>query len=607
MQIQPRQQLLDIWRYTIKASFDDGEWRPDGGNSISDAEQLLCLMSPATKLKQLQLSRPDAVSPDIEEALRELGDVIRIPQRLLTILDDYIDHYTKDGTPVFPGGSYFQSEGGELSDEQQRWDVVDSYAISVTLMLAIIGFTQDYRRVARPSAFDRIDDLEDKASKRLTAAMIGLLRSFSVNVFSMDVEMGTHLMRTVNQSRQRPDQAAEKLREALKEVIAGLRDDLSIGIGTVKAEELEDPRWLFECGWSWGVVRGASPIETNADIGAQGEGIAENAPYLYFTTVAMDAAQALAAERTRLPGWLDPEQLRLAQQLQARSELVRTYWATVATFESEGAWPIEDIPWKTTDGRETEYYSLLVVGLVMSQMATETVTDEGLRRVLNVLDRLAERSRITARVTGDDASGVEIHHPGVSFPLVGSRTRSGPLLEWTFVDMSPVLLKRTVELAALMPSGALRRRANDLADKIWGHLSRRRIRDGVGEGLWDSPSGVFTHAGAVEERLSWAYTKRVVDCLIAAAQKVSTQQKPDQELGDLATSLLDEAEQLHDLELLNSSARAGSPGRATLDQLGSQLRAARENLPERPGVSASYLYPVLLELGRLDAARRANS
>ncbi|SNY49027.1 SCO2524 family protein [Paractinoplanes atraurantiacus] len=606
MQIQPRQQLLDIWRSTIEASIRDGRWHPDGGNSISDAEQLLCLMSPATKLERLQLSRPDAISPDIEEALRDLGDVIRIPQNLMTILNDYVDRYTKDGTPIFPGGSYFHSDSGELSAEQQNWDVVESYAVSVTLMVAVNAFTRDYRRVARPSVLDHIDILEAKASKRLTAAMVGLLRSFSVNVFSMDVDMGTHLMRTVNQSRQRPDQASERLREALKEVIARLRDDLSIGIGMVKAEELEDPRWLFECGWSWGVVRGASPIETNANIGVQGEGIAENAPYLYFTAVAMDAVQALAAERTRLPGRLDAEQLRLAQQLRARSELVRMYWATIATFDSEGAWPIEDIPWKTTDGRESEYYSLLVVGLVMSQMATETAGDDGLRRVLNVLDRLAERSRITARVTGDDFSGVEIHHPGVSFPLVGSKTKSGPLLEWTFVDMAPVLLGRTIELAAMMPSGDLRRRANDLADKIWAHLARRRLRGDVGEGLWDSPSGVFAQAAGAE-RLSWAYTKRVVDCLIAAAHNISTRLKPDQEIGDLAMSLLDEAEQLHDLELLNSSARPGSPARATLDQLGSQLRAARENLLERPGVSAAYTYSVLLELGRLEAARRAGS
>ncbi|XVU22186.1 SCO2524 family protein [Actinoplanes sp. CA-054009] len=609
MQIQPRQQLLDIWRYTIKASIKEGRWRADGGNSISDAEQLLCLMSPATKIRQLHLSRPDGVSPDIEEALRGLDDVVKIPQRLLVMLDDYINRYTaEDGTPVFPGGSYFHSSDDRpLSAEQQDWDVVDSYAVSVTLMLAIIGFTQDYRRVARPAAVDQIDTLERKAGKRLTAAMVGLLRSFAVNVFSMDGAMGSYLMRTVNQSRRRPDQAAERLREALKEVIAGLRDDVTSGMGTVKAGELEDPRWLFECGWSWGVVRDAAPIETDARIGSQSAGIAENAPYLYFTTVAMEAAQALAAERTRLPVWLSPEQLRLAQQLQARSELVRTYWATIATFEFNGQWPIEDLPWKTTDGRETEYYSLLVVGLVMSQMAAESPTDVRLRRVLNVLKRLAERSWITARVPDDGAAGVEIHHPGISFPLVGSEKPPGPELEWTFVDMAPVLLRRTVELAAMMPSGALRRDANDLADKIWEHLALRRIHDAAGEGLWDSPAGVFASAVGTEGQLTWAYTKRVVDCLVATARKVSTPLKPDENLGDHAMNLLDEAEQLHDLELLNSSARPGTPARATLDQLSSQLRAAREALPERPGVSAAYTYPVLLELGRLDAARRAGS
>jgi hypothetical protein len=512
---------------------------------------------------------------------------------------------------LVPGGSYFDSPAGSppISPEQQSWDVVDSFAVSVTLMLAVIGFTREFRRVVtRSELLDQVDELERRASERLTAAMVGLLRSFAVNVFPMDDEMGHRLMRTVNQGNRAPEQIAERLHESLKDVIAGLRDSLTISTGTAKAENLENPYWLFECGWSWGVVRGASEIETNARIGRQSEGIAENAPYLYFTTVAMDAADALASERTRLPGWLDAEQLRLAQQLQVRSELVRSYWATVATFDSGSpVWPIEDLPWRTTDGQETDYYSLLVAGLVMPELSGDGASGAGLRRIGDVLDRLAERSRITARVTGERATGVEMHHPGVDFPLVGSATPTGPELVWTFADVAPVLLKRTLELAARVSDGGQRRTAVELAEKVWEHLERRRIRSGTGEGLWDRAAGVFPGAGEESGSLSWYYTKRIVDCMITAGQMIGARRKPTELLSQIATDMLDEAEHLHDGELLNSSAKTGTTLREELDRMGVELRLAREMLATQPSITVAITGPVLHRLGVHAAARRTRS
>jgi len=61
MQIQPRQQLLDAWRATARLSYPDSSWRfggREGTNSISDAEQLLCLMAPATEVPIFRLDKP---------------------------------------------------------------------------------------------------------------------------------------------------------------------------------------------------------------------------------------------------------------------------------------------------------------------------------------------------------------------------------------------------------------------------------------------------------------------------------------------------------------------------------------------------------------------
>ena len=58
---------------------------------MSDAEQLLCLLYPATELANLSLDRPDAMASDVQNALKELGDPIRIPQVIVEVIADYLD------------------------------------------------------------------------------------------------------------------------------------------------------------------------------------------------------------------------------------------------------------------------------------------------------------------------------------------------------------------------------------------------------------------------------------------------------------------------------------------------------------------------------------
>src|SRR4051794_16540776 len=131
MQIQPRQELLDVWRATVRQSYPDGAWRfggRDGTNSISDAEQLLCLMGPATEIPIFRLDNPDAANRDVLDAIGALGDDLQVPQRLLAALTEYLERYTApDGTPDFSGGSYFRPElaGEEVKIEQHGLDVVD--------------------------------------------------------------------------------------------------------------------------------------------------------------------------------------------------------------------------------------------------------------------------------------------------------------------------------------------------------------------------------------------------------------------------------------------------------------------------------------------------
>ncbi|GAA3953280.1 SCO2524 family protein [Actinoplanes auranticolor] len=611
MQIQPRQQLLDIWRAIARLSYADGGWRfggRDGTNSISDAEQLLCLMAPATEIPLFRLDNPDAANRDVLDALDALGDDIQVPQRLMEALTSYIKRYTApDGTPSFSGGSYFRPEfeGEEIKIEQRELDVVDSFSISVTLMLAILGFTQIFRQiVTRPRLIEQVIELETRASQRLTAAMVGLLRSFSVNVFSADEPYGRELLRTVNQERRPTLQVVEELREALREINARLRDDVTIGSGAAEGSELDLPNRLFECGWSWGLVTDAPQIETTSEVGVQRAGVAQNAPYLYFTTVALDAIQALSSERTRLLGLLDEGQLKLAQALQLRFELTRSYWATVATFGS-ARWPLEDLPWRTTDGVEFDYFSLLVSGMVVQNMVAVRATNADLTRVAGVLDELANRSRITRR-SSEREPALDVHHPGLRFVLEGSESVGGPRLAWTVADISPLLLKRTLNLASLLSDGTSRSRLLDLSGELWKHLQERLIADGPPHGLWDQPAGAFPQLNVKMTEASWYYTKRVVDCLVTAARVINEPPLRSEVLAQLAAELLNEADHLYDRERLNGSTYSGQSLREELKQIGVELERARTVRRERPGVAVAVTQEVLRRLDHLSAARRAN-
>ncbi|MET8152144.1 SCO2524 family protein [Actinoplanes sp. NPDC049668] len=612
MQIQPRQQLLDIWRTTARLSYIDGSWQfggRDGANSISDAEQLLVLMAPATELPIFRLDNPDAANRDVLDALGVLGDDIQVPQRLLEALTGYIKRYTApDGTPSFAGGTYFRPdlEGEEVKTAQQELDVVDSFSISVTLMLAVVGFTKIFRQVVtRPRLLDQVNELEERAGQRLTAAMVGLLRSFSVNVFSADEPYGRELVRTVNQERRPARQVVDELREALREINARLRDDVTIGSGAAEGSELDLPNRLFECGWSWGLVTDAPQIETTADVGLQREGMAQNAPYLYFTTVALEAIQALSSERTRLLGLLDEAQLKLASALQLRFELTRSYWATIATFGS-GRWPLEDLPWRTTDGVEFDYFSLLVSGMVVQNMVAVRATNADLTRVAGVLDELANRSRITRRSTALETAH-NVHHPGLRFPLEGSENVGGPMLSWTVADISPLLLKRTLNLASLLSDGTSRSRLLDLSDDLWTHLRQRLITDGTPHGIWDQPAGAFPQLEVKYNEPSWYYTKRVVDCLVTAARVINEPPLRSELLANVAAELLNEAAHLYDRERLNGSTYSGQTLREELKQIGVELERARTVRRERPGVAVAVTEDVLRRLDRLSAARRADS
>jgi len=609
MKAQPRQELLDIWEATARATVRNGEWTWGGRverNSVSDAEQLLCIMYPASEVKSLKLDQPDQTSKESVKALALLGDNIEIPRRLVRVLTEYMNYYVDEsGAPVFSGGTYFgphdAPERDLITAEQRALPIVESFSVSLTLTLATLGFVRVFRsRVSRGEVREEIDRLEELASRRLTAAMVGLLRSFTVNVFTVDSRQGEILCRTANQTGSQRDALVSALRKSLEEVRAGLRD-LSIGSGQVESD-LENSNRLFECGWSWSVVRDAPKIQTSEEIGPQFGGVAPDRPSLYFTVNALAGILDLTTERTRVLRLLNEEQQRLAAALQVRYDLTRRYWATLATFGT-GRWPLEDMPWRTSDAEESDYFTLLMTPLVSEDLDRRRVPEAELGKVLQVLNELASRGRITRRVVDKDPA-VALHAPGLQLELEGSAVSDGVQLTWVVSDFGAMLLKHTVSVAALARSQELRRALLDLAEEMWNYLNRRRLTDGRGEFLWDQPARVFPDAGLAEhDQPSWYYTERIVESLVALSKLVEERPLSNNELVEHAWAVLGEAEQRFDQEEERSSSLVSHKVLSEMDGMRADLVGARSLIADRPATAAAIAGEVLRTLYRWEVAR----
>jgi hypothetical protein len=146
MEIQTRRHILKIWRATVEYCWRNGKWSWGSGrserNPISDAEQLLTILYPATTVESLKLDSVDQTADDVLECLRSLGNALDIPRRLIEFIADYMRTYTINGVPDFSGASYFDpedSEAGTIKPEQEALHVVDSYSVSVTLCLCTLG------------------------------------------------------------------------------------------------------------------------------------------------------------------------------------------------------------------------------------------------------------------------------------------------------------------------------------------------------------------------------------------------------------------------------------------------------------------------------------
>ncbi|MFJ9627987.1 SCO2524 family protein [Streptomyces sp. NPDC101175] len=607
MEIKPRQHLLDIWQAVARYSFDDGEWAGDessGESSVADAERLLCLLYPATELPLFRLDDPDMTQNDVQQALKPAGGRLEIPANLVKAAAEFMRTHTDDKRPTFAGGHYFKSQDKEqdLTEEQRQLGVVDSFSLSITLCLALLGFLKVYgSKTRRGDTQEAIQDLRIATSNRLTAAMVSLLRSFTVSVYDTDSSQGQTLCKLLGQGQLSQRQTLARFQQRFQSLRAAIVDSFVLGVDVQEA--LRDENQLFECGWAWSLVRDSPEVETEAPIGPQPPGVADPVPYLYFTVVALDGIEDLFSDRTLTLGLLNPEQQRLAEALRLRWEITQQYWSGIARFDHD-RWPLEDIPWRTTGQRlESEYFSLSVAAILVHDLLRRRATDDDLTRTVGVMERLADRGRITSRMTRDDPM-VRLHDPGVTLPLQGSDTL-GPPMDWTMNDFSTQLLKRTVQLRTLSRNLSAHERLLTLAEVVFGHVWRRRIPDGEGGGLWDNVRAVYPETARTGGQVSWTITERVTEAVVKAHKMYWAPPLRSAELTVLARASISEATHLFGVELMTPSSASDGQRGTQLRRIEGTLRRARALVDEQPSTAYALTLDLLVQLDELTRAREA--
>lgn len=612
MRIRPRQQLLDLWRAVLDCCLREDTWvwgGRDGSNSISDAEQLMCLLYPATSLDAFMLDRPDDIAEDAKNALSPFGSETRIGSVLVNLIEAYVERYTgKDDEPVFAMGSYLRSEEGTPTDEEQAVEIVDSYSMSLSLCIAALRFLKGYERSmsgllrdeAKRQFADRMTKLQEQVGARLTAAMTGLVRSFVIHTTEPDSEAGQAILHMINQGAAPAAEVIRTLSARLEQL--RVRAANEIRLGQAEVFDIANDRRLFECGWGWGVVRGAGSIDFVDNHVGSAPGHAEPRPYLYFTMVAMDGIVDLNSQRIRELDLLDATQRQLADSLQLRLDLAQTYWSTVARFVNE-RWPLEDIPWRTSDGEESDYFSLVVSAILIQDLVARKSTDD-LERTVGVIDQLARRGRIISRPTVDDQAA-RLHYPGVQMRLAGSEDiDGGPQLSWYVPDFATMMLKRILQAVRVAADVSLRDQLMALAEATMDHIDGRTLRGGAANGLWDDSGVMMGLSGPLDlNRPSWFLTERVMECLVVAYETFSLTPSAPTPMINRAQELLREADDLLNRERLAVSDEDQSAKRIEVDRIEQSLDRARLLLRRRPGTSFSLAVRALEQLDELANAR----
>lgn len=592
--IDPTSELLGVWarwmRYSLDAdqTVDPGDnYRRWGDaetperNAVADAEMLECVLLPGTAVESLSLERVLAPSRRVRETLTdarkalspagaESGHVARALALLLHRLRDYLRAHTDDaGRPTFRADGYVYAMDDELPEGGFPCDFVDAYSLAMSVCVQTLTIlrawsekdvrdeiSQAWRGEGLPSL--DLDELVQLTEERLTAAMRGLKDSF-VAIPSTDDQWNYVAREPVDLSSNGSHfPHSEEMNRVRSQVERYLHTDLG-----------DDRPW--ECGFTWGRARNVLP----------GHGWpAMEAPYLYSTVVALDGIRDVASQSVLSSDILKSEQASLAAELSFCAAATVRHWEGLALASQPltGIARLEDVPWRTPDYDESEYYTLLVSRILVGDGRSSTLGNSDiLDRLVRVAEELAQRGRITRHPVADDVAGrvagrterrdvhasdsaLRLHQPGKVLRLDPAAGSDGISVSLRIYDYAPQLLKLAAKLAQATPSEPAQERLRVVIEATWRHIAARQARSIDGSPIpgraWATwpPQGLWNMRGLSIERdshedntrwmgvNSWYMTERVVEALVALVQLRQARPGPAPQSSRLLDELMAELE-----------------------------------------------------------------
>lgn len=659
MALSARQELYEIlnhWTVTA-AGRDAGDpiWGDDvigdeRRNAIADAEMLLSFLAPTFQIDSFSLATIDRV-PDRGLALaleqlskREAGSAKSGHPVVGSAIKNFVERriHSFVSLPLeeaFSPGIYVsERDGNSGGDAVSALKVVDAYTLTISVcvqaMYLLTTWINHEEHAPSPEVGEvgrtvraQLIETRQRCSDRLTHALLGLIRSFTVKSYDTQVGPGAPGGYASSREWERKNARAWPNGEEFgwsSRTLATVRRRL--GARPEYSTLLRGDDIPFACGFSWGPTSDEfwgddQMVEAERTHPTFREGEtpvwAVDAPYLYFTITAIEGVADLLATKVRSANILTRDQSYLAAQLGFLVENTTLYWRALAFAprvkakqgEDAEGWYLERLPWRTADGDRDDYYSLYVIGLILG--AREQLLNAAeLGRITRLLEELAQRTRITRSpyVFGEmDAAdpALRIHHPGKPLELdtadddVGAAT-----YVWRVDDFAPKLMKLAGVAAQRADDLALRRRALKLADEVWEkNLKHRRFGKYVRGSVWDAPlrpyvvspelwdghdadeESTFAAVGldpaGLEERYSWHITQRVAEALVA----VTRGQERSTTSGDHMRVITE--------EILDSLAERG----AAVDAYRTQLSEAEDRLrAEEPSRALQEALAVLTEV-----------
>ena len=473
-----------------------------------------------TKYLSYTPDEPDIKPPPIDQPLSERHFIA-----IFEVISRYYElTMTSDGAYRCTGGSYFTfSETAEpRGSELEKATVVDAFSMGLSVSLRVLFLTHKVLSLDPPASddSDKLKDLcrraERNAKGQLKICLAGLERSFVV------AHVANERWEALEDGRYTWDDLA-----SLPE-IQHIEEQL-IGLGHASVK----PNRHFECGWTWG------SIHSEQHEGAENS-LPEGAPYLYFTWTALAAIGDLTDERLQIEALLDYEDYPAVTRLKRLAELTINYWSLLAAQidKRTGRARVLSVPWITTDGDRSPYYTLYVLGIIYGNLSLRTLP---ISATLETLEELAQRARITTRFLFEHGRSEEVvrdlHRPGKYLNLgLKSKMRDGKnriYSKWRIYDYSPLLLKVCAQVRYETSTYGDRNRVNQLIDALLRHLELRQLQPinlgltgDPGDdqntvqaafeqryGIWDN-FAKFDKSTEQAQTRNWYFTQRVIEALV---------------------------------------------------------------------------------------------